>query len=71
MTMTRDELADEVRAVMFLLTSEAALGGFDDGMLADAHAGLMAVIDRYAAEHGGAPEAGGVSPRPRGRSRVF
>ncbi len=68
MTMTRDELADEVRAVMFLLTSEAALGGFDDGMLADAHAGLMAVIDRYTADHG---DAGGARPGPRGRPRVF
>ncbi len=48
--MTGDELSREVRAVMFLLSNEAAFDGFDDRMLTDAHAELIAVIDRYVAE---------------------
>jgi len=48
--MTKDELSNEVRAVMFVLSSEASLDGFDDRLLADAHSGLMAVIDKYLAD---------------------
>ncbi len=66
--MTRDELSREVRAVMFLVSSEAALDGFDDRTLADAHAGLMAVIDQYIAARAGQPVPRGVT---RARSRVF
>jgi hypothetical protein len=45
--MTRDELSDEIRAVMFLVSSEASMDGYDERMLRDAHTGLMAMIDRY------------------------
>ena len=53
--MTRDELSKEVRAVMFVLSKEAALDGFDDRLLADAHDGLMALIDKHLAENSGQP----------------
>lgn len=53
--MTREELSNEVRAVMFVLSSEASLGEFDDRLLADAHSGLMAVIDKYLADQNGKP----------------
>jgi hypothetical protein len=53
--MTKDELSNEVRAVMFVLSSEASLDGFDDRLLADAHSGLMAVIDKYLADQNGKP----------------
>ncbi len=66
--MTRDELSKEVRAVMFMLSSEASLDGFDDRILSDAHAGLMAVIDQYFAERDGLPVPAGFR---RARSRVF
>ncbi len=66
--MTRDELSKEVRAVMFILSSEASLDGFDDRILTDAHRGLMAVIDQYLAERAGQP-----APRTitRARHRAF
>jgi len=63
--MTRDELSDEVRAVMFMLASEAAIDGLDAGMLADAHAGLMALIERYAEDHAGQPAARAARPSRR------
>ncbi len=66
--MTRDELSREVRAVMFMLSSEASLDGFDDRMLATAHAGLMGVIDHYVAERLARSASPGVKPA---RSRVF
>ena len=49
-SMTRDDLSSEIRAVMFMLASEASLDGFDDGLLNSAHSGLMQVIDQYIAE---------------------
>ncbi len=65
--MTRDELSKEVRAVMFVLSSEASLDGYDERILTDAHGGLMAVIDHYLAERGGQP-----MPRARrARHRAF
>ena len=51
--MTKDELSKEVRAVMFVLSKETALDGYDDRLLADAHDGLMALIDKYLAENSG------------------
>ncbi len=63
--MTRDELSDEVRAVMFMLASEAALDGLDAGILADAHCGLMALIERYAEDHAGQPAAPAARPSRR------
>jgi len=53
--MTRDDLSKEVRAVMFVLSSEAALDGYDDRLMVDAHEGLMALIDKYLAENSGQP----------------
>ncbi len=66
--MTRDELSREVRAVMFMLSSEAALDGYDDRMLATAHAGLMGVIDHYVADQPTRPASRNVKPA---RSRIF
>ena len=66
--MTRDEVSREVRAVMFMLSSEASLDGFDDRMLATAHAGLMGVIDHYVAERMARPASHDVKPA---RTRVF
>ncbi len=66
--MTRDELSKEVRAVMFILSSEASLDGFDDRILTDAHRGLMAVIDQYLAERAGQPVPSAVT---RTRHRTF
>ena len=66
--MTRDELSNEVRAVMFMLSSEASLDGYDERILSNAHVGLMAVIDKYLADQDGHP----VSPRvTRVRHRAF
>ena len=53
--MTRDELSKEIRAVMFVLSKETALDGYDDRLLADAHDGLMALVDKYIEEHSGQP----------------
>ncbi len=65
--MTRDELSEEVRAVMFVLSSEASLDGFDDRILTDAHGGLMEVIDQYLVERSGQP----VARTRRARHRAF
>ncbi len=65
--MTRDELSKEVRAVMFILSSEASLDGFDERILTDAHRGLMAVIDQYLAERAGQPVPR-IITRPRHRA---
>jgi hypothetical protein len=53
---------------MFMLSSEAALDGYDDRMLATAHAGLMGVIDHYVADQPTRPASRNVKPA---RSRVF
>jgi len=53
--MTRDELSNEVRAVMFVLSKETALDGYHDRLLADAHDGLMALINKYLEENPGQP----------------
>ncbi len=53
--MSRDDLSSEIRAVMFMLASEASLDGFDDGLLNSAHIGLMQVIDQYIAERASQP----------------
>ncbi len=66
--MTRDELSREVRAVMFMLSSEASLDGYDERLLTDAHMGLMAIIDRYLADPVGQPVPGRVG---RARHRAF
>ncbi len=66
--MTRDELSNEVRAVMFMLSSEASLDGYDERILSNAHVGLMAVIDRYLADHKNQPVSGRIT---RARHRAF
>ena len=66
--MTRDELSREVRAVMYMLSSEASLDGYDERILTDAHVGLMALIDRYLANPSGQPVPARIT---RAKHRAF